>query len=117
MRDGHHNLVTPVEKVIVHVADAPFLALEMQVTGKGRGQVLIFRTNVGDVVRCGPDHPMRFKLDPAGGGFKPYVRVRGRLDALVARSVYYDLMALAEPEGEGGDELGIWSGGAFFRFP
>ena len=112
--DGHHYLVTPVEKVIVHVADAPFLAVEMEVSGERRSQDLIFRTNVGDVVRCGADHPMRFGLDPVGGGLKPYVRVRGRLEALVNRSVYYDLMSLACPADDASDHLGLWSGGIFF---
>ncbi|MGE0701865.1 MAG: DUF1285 domain-containing protein, partial [Hyphomicrobiaceae bacterium] len=33
--DGRHFLVTPVEKVDVTVADAPFLAVEMEVLGSG----------------------------------------------------------------------------------
>src|SRR5262245_51524975 len=44
--DGKHYLVTPVEKVDVAVDDAPFLAVEMEVTGRGTGQALTFRTNV-----------------------------------------------------------------------
>ncbi|HEX7742926.1 MAG TPA: DUF1285 domain-containing protein, partial [Sphingobium sp.] len=38
--------------------------------------------------------------------------VRGGLEALVARSVYYELMNLALDEG--GDPVGLWSDGAFF---
>ena len=110
--DGKHYLVTPVEKVVVHVADAPFLAVELETAGSEAEQVLVFRTNVDDIVRCGPDHPMRFARDPAGGGMKPYILVRGRLEALATRSIYYDLMELAR-EGEGG-AFGIWSGGRFF---
>jgi uncharacterized protein len=109
--DGHHYLVTPVEKVSIAVADAPFLAVEMQVSGSGRDQLLTFRTNVDDVVSCGPAHPIRFCLDEAGGGLKPYVLVRGRLEALVTRAVYYDLM---ERVAEHDDAHGIWSGGRFF---
>jgi hypothetical protein len=112
--DGRHYLVTPVEKVDVAVSDAPFLAVEMQVTGQGREQQLIFRTNVDDIVHCGSDNPIRFVEEPGTGGLKPYVRVRGRLDALVARAVYYDLVELAEPGGDGDDTLYIWSGGARF---
>ncbi len=51
--DGRTYLVTPAEKVDVTVDDAPFLAVEMQVEGDGREQVLTFRTNVDDIVRCG----------------------------------------------------------------
>ena len=36
--DGKHYLVTPAEKVDVDVADAPFLAVEMEVQGSGREQ-------------------------------------------------------------------------------
>ena len=48
--DGRHYLVTPAEKVDVEVADAPFLAVEMEVRGSGREQSLVFRTNVDDIV-------------------------------------------------------------------
>ena len=58
--DGKTYLVTPVEKVGIRVADAPFVAVEMNVAGEGDGQVLTFRTNVGDVVEAGPEHPLRF---------------------------------------------------------
>ena len=113
--DGKHYLVTPVEKVDVAVADAPFLAVEMEVLRTGRDQMLVFRTNVDDVVRCDPEHPLRFVRQDGSGGLKPYVLVRGGLDALVTRAVYYDLVALAVTEQrEGGDALGIWSGGTFW---
>jgi hypothetical protein len=112
--DGRHYLVTPVEKVDVAVADAPFLAVEMEVSGTGAGQVLTFRTNVDDIVACGPEHPMRFAMEPGSGGLKPYVTVRGRLEALVARSVYHDLMELAVGAADGSPQPGVWSGGAFF---
>jgi uncharacterized protein len=111
--DGRHYLVTPAEKVDVTVADAPFLAVEMEVRGDGADRTLVFRTNVDDIVHCGPDNPLRFVEEPGSGGLKPYLRVRGRLDALVTRALYYDLVELAEP-GTGGT-LDIVSGGA--RFP
>lgn len=109
--DGRHYLVTPVEKVDVTVDDAPFLAVEMEVVGSGSGQTLIFRTNVDDVVRCGPEHSLRFVEELGTGGLKPYIRVRGRLDALVTRALYYDLVELAlEADGRSG----LWSDGVMF---
>ncbi len=115
--DGGHFLVTPAEKVDVKVEDAPFLAVEMEVRGKARDQELVFRTNLDDVICCGREVGLRFEKEP-GGGVKPYVGVRGRLEALVVRSVTYDLLGLVEEEsaGEGADpRLGIWSGGKFFE--
>ncbi|MEZ5816204.1 MAG: DUF1285 domain-containing protein [Hyphomicrobiaceae bacterium] len=110
--DGRHYLVTPAEKVDVAVEDAPFLAVEMEVSGNGPEQSLVFRTNVDDAVACGPEHPLRFEEEPGSGGLKPYLLVRGRLEALVTRALYYDLVELAVTNEA--DQLGIWSGGRFF---
>ncbi len=112
--DGRHYLVTPVEKVDVAVDDAPFLAVEMEVTGAGETQVMTFRTNVDDVVRCGPDHGLKFVAEPPDGGLKPYLLVRGRLEALVTRALYYDLIELAVPAKDGTDMLVVWSAGVAF---
>ena len=115
--DGRTYLVTPAEKVDVAVEDAPFLAVEMERRGEGRAQQLMLRTNVDDVVTVGAEHPLRFVLEPGSGGLKPYVRVRGRLEALVNRALYYDLVALAEPDPAAASDAGhggIWSGGVFF---
>ena len=109
--DGRTYLVTPAEKVDVTVADAPFLAVEMAVQADGRGQEITFRTNVDDLVPLGPEHPLRIARD-AAGGLKPYVRVRGRLEALLTRALTYDL---AELTVEVGDALGVWSRGRFFE--
>ncbi|MBP2558252.1 hypothetical protein J2T08_004981 [Neorhizobium galegae] len=94
--DGRTYLVTPVEKVGIRVVDAPFLAVEMQVTQREGRQVLTFRTNVGDVVEAGPEHPLRFEISGENRELKPYLTVRGRLEALVSRAVMYDLVELGE---------------------
>ena len=94
--DGKTYLVTPVEKVGIRVQDAPFLAVEMNVSGQDGEQVLTFRTNVGDVVEAGPDHALRFMTAGENNELKPYLHVRGRLEALVSRAVMYDLVALGE---------------------
>ena len=94
--DGKTFLVTPVEKVGIRVIDAPFLAVEMAVTENEAGPLLTFRTNVGDVVEAGAEHLLRFEIEPKTGGLKPYVHVRGRLEALLSRPLMYDLAALGE---------------------
>jgi uncharacterized protein len=116
--DGKHYLVTPAEKVDVSVEDAPFLAVEMEVRGSGRAQSLTFRTNVDDIVTAGPEHPLRFAVEPGSQGLKPYLLVRGRLEALVTRALYYDLVELAVDHGtDDGRRLGLWSEGVFFPMP
>lgn len=113
--DGCTYLVTPAEKILIEVADAPFLAVEMFQDGAGRGQTLTFRTDVGDEVAADAEHPLRFAGDPANEGLKPYVLVRGRLEARVIRALYYDLVELAVEEPVAGTpHLGVWSAGQFF---
>lgn len=110
--DGQTYLVTPAEKVDVAVDDAPFLAVAMEVSGTGEAQRLAFRTNVDDAVEAGPEHPLRFERQEPGGGLKPYVHVRGRLEALATRAVYLELVELAVEDENG--TAGVWSGGVFF---
>ena len=111
--DGSHVLVTPVEKLSIAVDDAPFVAVEMTSEGAGNLRRLAFRTNVGDLVVAGAAHPLT--VEDRGHGAHPYLRVRGGLDALVARPVYYELAGLAidEPAGPNG-AIGLWSDSAFF---
>ncbi|MBX3530439.1 MAG: DUF1285 domain-containing protein [Rhizobiaceae bacterium] len=113
--DGKTYLVTPVERVGIRVQDAPFVAVEMNVSGAGGAQVLTFRTNVGDVVEAGPDHPVRFVDERDTGGLKPYLHVRGRLEALVARPVMYEMVEIGEEiEVEGKAMFCVRSKGAVF---
>ena len=94
--DGETYLVTPVEKVRIRVVDAHFLAVEMQVSENEQGQVLTFRTNVGELIEIGKDHPLRFDIAGKDAELKPYFHVRGRLEALVNRATMYDLVDLGE---------------------
>lgn len=94
--DGKTYLVTPVEKVGIRVQDAHFVAVEMSVTEEAGESVLTFRTNVGDVVEAGPEHELRFEVVGENHELKPYLAVRGRLEALVSRAVMYDLVERGE---------------------
>jgi hypothetical protein len=109
--DGKYYLVTPVEKCGIRVDDAPFVAIRMGVAGKGRDQVIQFETNVDDEVTVGKLHPLRFETEAGTDGLKPYVLMRARLEALVSRALFYDLVALGTVVGEW---FGVWSGGEFF---
>jgi len=108
--DGGYVLVTPVEKLDIAVEEAPFVAVELKTEGEGRDRTLAFRLNTGDLVVAGPAHPLRFEA--RGDGPYPFVEVRGGLEALVARPVYYELANIALAEGA--TPPGVWSNGAFF---
>lgn len=108
--DGRFVLVTPVEKLDIEVEDAPFVAVEVKSEGEGRERSLAFRLNSGDLVVAGREHGLRF--EHRDDGPHPYLHVRAGLEALVSRSVYYELAALALDEG--GEPPGLWSEGAFF---
>lgn len=113
--DGQTYLVTPHEKVIVHVEDAPFLAVRMDVVGEpGTEQVIAFTTNVGDVTLAGPEAPLRIETDPDTGEPSPYVLVRGNLEAKLTRAVFHELANTAVPDPETDGLLGVWSRGTFF---
>lgn len=113
--DGETYLVTPVEKLRIRVEDAPFLAVEMAVSTKNDVEVLTFRTSLGDVVEAGPDHALHFKICGPDQQLKPYIHVRGRLNALLSRALTYDLLALgAIKEHEGEDMFVISSHGIVF---
>jgi len=108
--DGLTYLVTPVEKIVVKVEDAPFVAIRADRVGAGETQTIVFTTNVGDVVQAGAAHPLR--VDMVNGAPRPYVHVRGRLEARVLRAPFYELVDWAEAR-EG--KLGVWSGGVWFE--
>ena len=113
--DGQTWLVTPYEKVIVKVEDAPFLAVRVDRVGEpGRDQTLAFLTNLGDITLAGPDAPVTVSTDKETGEPSPYVLVRGRLEAKLTRPVFYELVEMAEPSPDNPDILGVWSQGTFF---
>jgi hypothetical protein len=113
---GDYWLETPVEKCRIQVEDAPFVAVEMVVSGEGDKQSLQFRNNVDDIVIANHDHPIRVAIDAATEEPSPYIYVRDGLDALIARAVFYDLVELAVEKrmADGETRLGVWSEGAFF---
>ena len=109
--DGVTYLVTPVEKLSITVERAHFLAVRVDAKGEGKAQRLFFTTNLDEVVEAGSGNPIRVETDPDTLEPDPYVVVRGRLEAAIARSVFYELVELAvERDGV----LGVWAGGTFF---
>ena len=109
--------------------DAPFVAVELtwgHCCGEGAcdggappkrraRQCLTFRTNLDEMVTADENHPIRVEIDPVTREPRPYVTVRPGLEARISRPVFYELVALAQPETMDGREvMGVWSQGVFF---
>ena len=106
--DGYF-LVTPAERLEIIVDDVPFVAVDLDVRGQGRDAELLFTTNLDDYVVADADHPIRVAQE--AGEPRPYVMVRGGMEALINRPVFYRLVEAAREEG---DELVVYSRGARF---
>ncbi len=115
-KDGDdYFLVTPVEKVGITVDDAPFVAIDFDVTGSGENQEIIFTTQVDDIATAGPDNPIRVKRNPETGEPSPYVLIRTNLEALIDRKSFYRLVDIGTHSYfEGESWFGVWSKGTFF---
>ena len=95
--DGHYYLVTPVEKVRIKVDDVPFVAVSMKrIKDKGVSS-LSFTTNVKDEVTLSKENPIEIIINDNDEP-SPYITIRRNLKALISRSVYYDLINMAEEE-------------------
>ena len=121
--DGSFWLETPVERGRIEVDDAPFVAVEMWwrncadpfSPNPEPRQCLTFRTNLDEMVTADSMHPIRVTIDAKTREPRPYITIRPGLEARINRAVFYELVALAEPETiDGRDLLGVWSEGMFF---
>jgi len=119
-QDDSYWLVTPVEKGMIEVEDAPFLAVEVERVTSNENESFktnfSFRTNLDEFVICGPENPLRVNIDPKTQEPNPYILVRDGLEAKITRSVFYELIDIAnERIIDGKRFLGIWSKGIFFQ--
>jgi len=110
--DGYW-LVTPHEKVVVKVEDAPFMGVRADRHESDGHQVILVTTNVGDVVAVDADHPLRVVTDRQTGEPSTYILVRGGLEARLARPPYYELVNWAEDQ-NGDGTMSVASFGARF---
>ena len=113
--DGSYWLETPVERGLVRVEDAPFVAVELFWKIDNGKQILSFRTNLDQMVTADDEHPITVHVCPVSREPRPYVTVRPGLEAKISRSVFYEMVALAcTEEVNGRTMLGVWSEGIFF---
>ncbi len=114
--DGETYLVTPAEKIQIKVEAAHFIAIRVDIEGEGENQRVFFTTNMDEIIEAGPDRAIRVEIDPVTQEPTPFVTVRGRLEALMARPVFYELVENGvNRETDEGEELGIYASGTYFR--
>ena len=115
-REGdEYFLVTPVEKWRLTVDDAPLHVIAVQRTVRDGQQALVFSTRTEDAVLADSERRIRVETDDVTGEPSPYVRVRNQLDALINRTVYYELVDMAEQRQVDGETVyGVTSMGVFF---
>ncbi|MEM1193029.1 MAG: DUF1285 domain-containing protein [Pseudomonadota bacterium] len=115
--DDTHYLVTPVEKLSIHVEDVPFLMTGLTIDDPGTEQIVTLISNMGDQLVLNGETPMTFRQIPGADDRAPYVTVRRNLEGRLARPVYYELAQTAAPTIVAGQErFGFWSKGHFFDF-
>ena len=113
--DGETYLVTPAEKLRITVERAHFVATRLDAEGEGKEARLFFTTDYGGTVEAGPDNPIRVETNPDTLEPSPFIGVRGRLEASLARPVFYELVDHAvEIDTPDGPQLGVYSKGLFF---
>lgn len=113
--DGCHYLVTPGEKILVQVEQCPFVVVGWQAAGQKAERVISLCTNVGEEFLLDAEHPLRLQTSDKGEPI-PCVDVRSGLEALIGRSVFYQMVELALAEGDTGEDglRGLFSCGQFF---
>jgi len=112
--DDCYYLVTPVERVRITVDDAPMIATQVDRITEDSMVFLRFTTLTEDVVIADAEHQLRVEFG-ADGEPRPYIRVRDRLDALVHRNVFYQLVEWAELQELGGRSCyAVQSAGEWF---
>ncbi|MGI9317889.1 MAG: DUF1285 domain-containing protein [bacterium] len=115
LRGDRFYLVTPQVKYHIQVDEAPFMAVELRIQGNGSNQDIYFRTNMDEVVKADAKHPFTMDTDPENGQPRPYIEIRNGLCAKLTRSVYYELAELSMQSNRINGELGVISGGVFFK--
>ena len=113
--DNSYYLVTPVEKVRIQVEDAPFVAVAITEEQSEGMNTVTFRTNLNDEIVLSKENPLSIEIkkndEPS-----PYITVRNNLRALISRSVFYELVDLAETIPiDGVPYLAIKSQGEIFK--
>ena len=113
--DNSYYLVTPVEKVRIQVEDVPFVAVAITKEQSEGMNTVTFRTNLNDEIVLSKENPLSIEIKK-NDETSPYITVRNNLRALISRSVFYELVDLAETIPiDGVPYLAIKSQGEIFK--
>ena len=127
-------LKTPVQKLRIHVEDAPLLINDVGIVEEQGENWLEFTTTTGDVVRLDDEHPISLRAytmkdsddnshsdksknrednesTESSTQIRPYMMVRNGLEALIGRNAFYHLTEIGElTERDGETILTLQSG-------
>lgn len=127
-------LKTPVQKLRIHVEDAPLLINDVGIVEEAGKRWLEFTTSTGDVVRLDDEHPISLRAytmkdsddnshsdksknkednesTESSTQIRPYMMVRNGLEALIGRNAFYHLTEIGElTERDGETILTLQSG-------
>ena len=127
-------LKTPVQKLRIHVEDAPLLINDVGIVEEQGESWLEFTTTTGDIVRLDDEHPISLRAytmkdsddnshsdksknkednesTESSTQIRPYMMVRNGLEALIGRNAFYHLTEIGElTEREGETILTLQSG-------
>ena len=121
-------LKTPVQKLRIHVEDAPLLINDVGIVEEQGKNWLEFTTSTGDVVRLDDEHPISLRaytmkdsddnsysdksIDKEDIGsidsttqIRPYMMVRNGLEALIGRNAFYHLTEIGELSERNGETI------------
>ena len=105
--DEKYFLVTPVEKIGIQVEDVPFIIVDWHFDGA----TLKVRTQIGDEVSIGLDHPVELRMFAAQNSkdditMVPYCHIRRNLWARLHQNVMYQWAEIAtEKSSADGNQL------------
>ena len=94
-KDKCYYLVTPVEKVRIKVEDVPFVAISINKININGKIGYTFKTNLNEEILLSRENPLTIKI-AKNSEPSPYVLLRKNLNALLSRSVFYELVDFAE---------------------
>ncbi|MGI1668775.1 MAG: DUF1285 domain-containing protein [Neptuniibacter sp.] len=100
--EGKHYLKTPVEKVGIQVDDAPFLFVSVDQQDGEHGPELVFTSTTDDRVIAGKEHPISVEVCSDTEEPSPYIEVRFGMRGLINRTVFYQLVEMAEEKKSNG---------------
>lgn len=132
-----YYLKTPVQKMRIHVEDAPLLINDVGIVNENNVSWLEFTTTTGDVVRLDDEHSITLKtydskdnnaingvdndtrlenMHNIETAVRPYMMVRNNLTALISRNTFYHLTEIGELLEDGKETvLTLQSGGKSYQ--